>query len=1177
MRLGDPVMVGEAGVGSCSLSARSLAIALALSLAACSSDATVDSSNSADKDTVGQDVVATDAARGGDSGDAGTPSQPSETRLCDPCDSNAQCHVAGGEFAACVVHGSMGSFCATACDNDLDCVYGFRCAEAKTVEGVELKQCVPMPAGGGAGLGTCDCSESAIARKAATTCTAQTAAGNTCVGKRVCGDLGLSGCDAPDAKPEICDGLDNDCDGKTDDVDCSDDNPCTDDACKPALGCASLPNALACDDGDDCTSADTCSARACKSGKAKDCDDKDPCTVDQCVHGQGCTSNPLAEGATCGAGKTCKQGKCLAAPPCGNGLLGAKETCDDGNITAGDGCSSTCQLELKLSPEQLGDYQMLTKDVTDIDTGGAGLSTYVIHGLKGFPFLLDGNGTPVMVATRHLKGRIVCQPHETFAAGKLTGKDDTGQLGNNIIKWLGKAQAKPKIGVQGKLKALKTFLDKQGHTVSVVAPDKLTGLDVYAMNPYSTYTDAQIKSLRAFVAAGGGLWFAGHAWWWGSQNGKTKVPDHYPGNKVLRDSGLTYTWDAGKGGKLKVTKEPPHPWKNARIALNAALMHVQKQTKLSLAQQKLAVVSPADALRVLTLTFTAYFDLGKTFKKHHGEVIPTAPKPVVKAKEPLAELVLRLDEKLALSVPAKDLWAHPAGDDFPGKVAADTPTVKKTLTIDGTHAGRHPKFAYSNPKAMGRRSLGLYAAPGAIITVQLDAKFADKGLHVLVGAHSDSIWKKDKWTRHPRITRSWPLDKAVTKAGNVFGGIVYIAVPYQAKIGPVQVTVTGAVEAPLYVHGKTTVAQWKATIRDRPAPWAELAGKSMILTMPSEYIRKLDNPDEVAALWDEVMDQSAILANIPKDRPRAERATYDRQISAGALHSGYPIMGHLNHGKGALEIAKIKASGNWGMFHEIGHNHQWRDTVIPKTTEVTVNLWSVHTCEKVTAKKDGSCSGNTEPAKAKKLVEDWVAKGAKYSDWGFWNALQMYLQIRKAFGWEVYTKVFQIYYDLPAAETPKNDQQRIDQWVVRLSKVCNKNLGPFFQSWALPVSQKALDSIKSLPAWFEDPMRVHLPYPAQVAATSASAVKATTANAGYDVVDPGGKGSNLTVFWGQKDAKTNDKSWQHSASLGPPKAGIASAPLTGLKKKTKYRYRLRIKSSLGAFWSPTAANFITGS
>ncbi|HEU4726964.1 MAG TPA: TonB family protein [Kofleriaceae bacterium] len=39
-----------------------------------------------------------------------------------------------------------------------------------------------------------------------------------------------------------------------------------------------------------------------------------------------------------------------AAPVCGDGSLDASEQCDDGNTASGDGCSSTCQIEVKPRP-----------------------------------------------------------------------------------------------------------------------------------------------------------------------------------------------------------------------------------------------------------------------------------------------------------------------------------------------------------------------------------------------------------------------------------------------------------------------------------------------------------------------------------------------------------------------------------------------------------------------------------------------------------------------------------------------------------------------------------------------------------------------------------------------------------------------------------------------------------
>ena len=48
---------------------------------------------------------------------------------------------------------------------------------------------------------------------------------------------------------------------------------------------------------------------------------------------------------------------------------------------------------------------------------------------------------------------------------------------------------------------------------------------------------------------------------------------------------------------------------------------------------------------------------------------------------------------------------------------------------------------------------------------------------------------------------------------------------------------------------------------------------------------------------------------------------------------------------------------------------------------------------------------------------------------------------------------------------PKTDDEKRDQWMVRFSRATGKNLGPFFQTWGVPTSQAARDSIQEMPGW----------------------------------------------------------------------------------------------------------------
>lgn len=91
--------------------------------------------------------------------------------------------------------------------------------------------------------------------------------------------------------------------------------------------------------------------------------------------------------------------------------------------------------------------------------------------------------------------------------------------------------------------------------------------------------------------------------------------------------------------------------------------------------------------------------------------------------------------------------------------------------------------------------------------------------------------------------------------------------------------------------GETCETQWKAYIRHYPAPWAELAVENLILTVPSDSIRHMENPQPLLTLWNEIMVAISKLAAIPTKFPRPERIVTDVQISCGRYIAVWPSQG----------------------------------------------------------------------------------------------------------------------------------------------------------------------------------------------------------------------------------------------------------------------------------------------
>lgn len=297
-----------------------------------------------------------------------------------------------------------------------------------------------------------------------------------------------------------------------------------------------------------------------------------------------------------------------------------------------------------------------------------------------------------------------------------------------------------------------------------------------------------------------------------------------------------------------------------------------------------------------------------------------------------------------------------------------------------------------------------------------------------------------------------------------------------AALGSLGVQFSGSVYRALtYWHGVDTSETWAAKVGQSVAPWAELVTDKLILSLPADEV-KLRDAFSLMAWWDMRMDEAADLDGTSHDRARPERFVLDRQISNGWMHSGYPLMGHLESVADLLDAeGAVARRGVWGPFHELGHNFQFQPWVLAGTVETTCNLWSVYLYERVGVPREQANSGHLTPAAMRAKIEEYIDQGPDYNfdsgqgEWSVWTALVTYLQLQQAFGWGIFTALFTEYRAL--ANAPGSNAEKIDEWVRRSAQAANKNLGPFYEAWGFPASPQAYADIAQLPEWTDDPMR----------------------------------------------------------------------------------------------------------
>lgn len=679
------------------------------------------------------------------------------------------------------------------------------------------------------------------------------------------------------------------------------------------------------------------------------------------------------------------------------------------------------------------DAAALLEGVTEIAAPGALPGSVVAFGPDAFPLVLGGAGgvkrVPMAAAAHWGKGRVFVIAHDAFTSGKKDDVADSGRLLENAIAWAAGAARKPA---------------RVGRRVT-----DLSSIDVLVLSGGNPSEDER-KSIAKFVTEGGGQVVGLCPWGWMQVSKAASLAEN--GLQILlADAGLAFTTETVErtGPKGYLVSGVPGLAFHAERAVELLVATAGKKAtgpelvQAALVGQQSITVLPAGEKRIRAR-------IKALLRERAEHLIPTEKSPL-RADHPLDRFLLAAQMAELARTPSKDVDAHPAAATFPGLLPPETKSVRRTVDVDLAIPGWH--------------STGLYAGPGREITVSIPpvTGATPPPLSIRIGCHRDGLWHLDSWPRVPDVTIERNLEATGGKAACAFGGPVYVVVPDGAK-GRASVTIEGAVEAPLYVLGVTSKEEW-ARSRRAPGLWAEIGSTRVILSVPSSAIRDLADPEPLMRFWDRVLDADADLAGVPHERARPERYVPDIEISAGYMHSGYPIMTHLDAAERMVNVELLSTKGDWGLFHEMGHNHQSPDWTFDGTTEVTCNLFALYVLQHVCGIK--GIAGHEALVEREKRAADHVKAGAPFSKWKSdpFLALTMYTQLIDGFGWAPFEKAFAAYRSLPPGEHPANDDAKRDQWMTRFSRAVGRNLGPFLQAWGVPTSEGARASIASLPGW----------------------------------------------------------------------------------------------------------------
>jgi uncharacterized protein (TIGR03437 family) len=750
----------------------------------------------------------------------------------------------------------------------------------------------------------------------------------------------------------------------------------------------------------------------------------------------------------------------------------------------------------RVTADQAGDYATLMSGLTTVSLSTGNVpGTVAVHGRKAFPLLVETVTLRPTIAAGYYnddesRARALAFSHTGWASSS----DARGQLTLNALRWAGRKQS-PVVALGVGIN-LKSYLEGQGMTVKDVttamdsAQTDLSGADVFVFSMHSGYTTAALQKIAAFAESGGGLLLLSTPW---ALNANALRAT----NDLLLPFGLGVHGVTLSQISYTVPPQPHSPYFSALNAIDALVKEFNKQLTLSADEKRIAALSVENALSARN-DAPVLNDPVKALSDAYGLINVTTATPVNRANQPVEAMLVRYQSNQFSTLPAAQVPAHPSAADWPG-LPAEGATITRTLEITA-NAPPDTLINYGNEGL--RIPTGLYAKPGAPITVTIPADKANRGLAVQVGIHSDENWNLANWTRFPKVYRRDPLNQAVTDTACAFGGLVFIRVPPNTSLGTFNVTISGAVEAPWFKYGVHTDAEWNDRIKQLPGAWGMMSCEGMTIFVSRRHLLNVNEPNKVIGHWDRVMRTADEFLGY-SGRKREEAAVADRQITVGFGHAGYPFL--MAYGDSDALVNGAVARGDWGFYHELGHSYQDSfdgNYTIATHAEVCVNLVPGLLMSRLHSRVpwDNDVHSTFNATNRLNARNGFLARPANEQTWdqactGPPTAYDFYFNLYEAFGWDLYKRAHGRLFrflqnatnDAELASLDRNDPNyRRNRIFLLYSQESGRNLAQYFERYGLGrgnygITQSVKDRVANLPVWTDNQPVTNLSNPVNIA------------------------------------------------------------------------------------------------
>jgi hypothetical protein len=706
--------------------------------------------------------------------------------------------------------------------------------------------------------------------------------------------------------------------------------------------------------------------------------------------------------------------------------------------------------------------------------GDAYISYMHTFGPEAFAVLGSPNGRPSVSASLFGKGRVLAAGHDAFFnLGRMAEIDQSniGTFAVNSFRWLAFLEDKKQLSkitlVQnGAENTGKAMFKLKGLSVEVLYVRSFQDADLQAGSGRIAWisadtTDEEQALIKAYVGAGGGALAAMPGWIFGGAEGLKRKGVQ----KLLFEFGLGLssegqTWPEG----LNTRNSPLTAW--APVLQYAQALKAPNATanlEALLALQTKALQNIVSVLSDLPRNPPGLGKMAEGFGKAATSFTPLAELD----KTPTAEQ-LAAQFSLFLSDHSDANSLVQASATFPGTLLRGKTRLTESLSLAVDFKAEDLSYLRQPYRGLDFwQSTGLYAPAGQPVTITVPPEL--EGLSVQIGSHPDMLSTNLLWARDPNVVMRSHLAIGTNTVTSGFGGLIYLVPDKWGYRYRGEMKVSGAVQAPWFQRGKTTLKQWESMLATSVAPWGEITSDQVIFTLPVSALSKID-PEVLTAAWDDNLSAYNALAGLTataelphRAPPNPQRYLKDIEISYQAyMYAGYPI--HFYDDEQLSTLANPKTQKLWGFWHEMGHNYQqsWTWNGI---TEVTTNIFSLSMIKHwkeinpwIIPADDTIVFPKLVATGIKSLSQGYFQRTTQEKDYNTSPELEdpffklgLFQQLMERYGTSWLTKLYREYRELPEDQLPQTEQQKIDYFVKASATLIGKKkeVLDLYDKWGL--------------------------------------------------------------------------------------------------------------------------------